>query len=186
MARAVVKGAPDDAPPGFIAATTSMIAIHGYDVEYVEVVHASKLCFGAIVEESEVVEVQKGLNSGTTARTLVHELAHVIMHLKERTPFGIAEVEAEMVALGVCTACGMSKVGYHPFPSMEQWAPDDFPATVAVINSMVARTHRTTQYILTGLPHFGFHGGHVPVPGVVFEPPPTLPAPEAGPDVEVA
>ena len=186
MGRRAGKHAPDDAPPEFIEAVTSIIHSPGYEVRYMGMICGPMKLLGLTCPSLKAVEILRDTNGGTRARTLVHELAHVIMHVEEHTPYELAEVEAETVAFRVCTACGMSKAGYYQFPSTKKWAPGDFEATVAAIDSMVVRTNGTAQYILTRLRDFGFRGGREPLLGVACEEIPVLLPPEAALTMEVA
>ena len=155
-------------------------------MRYMGMIYGPMKLLGLTCPSLKAVEILEDTNGGTRARTLVHELAHVIMHVEEHTPYELAEVEAETVSFRVCTACGMSKAGYYQYPSTRQWAPGDFGATIAAIDAMVARTNGTAQYILTRLRDFGFRGGREQLLGVAREEIPVLPAAEPGLTMEVA
>jgi len=105
--------------------------------------------------ESRTVSVRADMNAAARAKTLVHELAHIRMHEPDTGTTlhrGIAEVEAESVALMVCAAHGMDTSGYT-IPYVSSWATSIPDKTVAeVVQATGERVRRTTVSILDQLP----------------------------------
>jgi DNA primase len=116
-----------EAPDGLWDNVTAEIARRGYRVQRGDTGEAN----GWTDPVNRVVRVADALDNAQAARTLVHELAHVILHTEAppSTPEGRAvcrgarEVEAESVAFLVCTSRGMSADGYT-FPYVAGWAEE--------------------------------------------------------------
>jgi DNA primase len=78
-----------------------------------------------------VVRIADGLEGAQAVRTLIHELAHVVLHTETSSPSssgpvhcrGVREVEAESVAFLVCTSRGMAADG-DTFPYVAGWAEE--------------------------------------------------------------
>jgi hypothetical protein len=95
---------------------------------------------GLTDRENRLVFVRAGLSDAQHAKTLAHELGHVLLHATDeegaRLHRGIAEVEAESVALMVCSSVGMDTDGYS-VPYVAGWAS-------SVPDRSVRQTIRTT------------------------------------------
>ena len=79
---------------------------------------------------ARTVTVRPDLEGAQAAKTLCHELAHVLLHaelagsaLDGGACRGRAEVEAESVAYVVCATAGMDS-GAYSFPYVARWAAD--------------------------------------------------------------
>ncbi len=95
------------------------------------------------------VSVRDDLEPAQAAKTLAHELGHILLHddpkFLELGAFscrGLAEVEAESVAYLVCATAGLSTDGYS-FPYIARWANGD----VAVVRSAGERSLGTARVI---------------------------------------
>jgi len=105
--------------------------------------------------ESRTVSVRADMDAAARTKTLVHELAHIRMHEPDTGTTrhrGIAEVEAESVALMVGAAHGMDTSGYT-IPYVSSWATSLPDKTVAeVVQATGERVRRTAVSILDQLP----------------------------------
>jgi hypothetical protein len=82
------------------------------------------------------VTVRPDLSEAQAAKTLAHELGHVLLH----------EVEAESVAHLVCSAAGLA-TGEYSFPYVARWAGGD----VALVRSAAERSLGAARAITTAL-----------------------------------
>jgi antirestriction protein ArdC len=76
---------------------------------------------------ARAVTVRDDVTDAQAAKTLAHELAHVLLHDGTENATGCrgrAEVEAESVAYLVCAAAGLDTDGYS-FPYVASWAGGD-------------------------------------------------------------
>ena len=70
--------------------------------------------------ETKSIALRAGMSSLQTFKTLIHEIAHSIMH-NEKCPDRKAEVEAESVAFVVCSALGLDTSSYS-FEYIANWS----------------------------------------------------------------
>src|SRR5918996_1541796 len=88
--------------------------------------------------ERHLVVVRDDLSGAQAAKSLIHELAHVLLHqdtdLSERD---IAEVEAESVAFVVSRALGLDTSDYS-FPYVARWGGGDAELVAATAGRVVA------------------------------------------------
>ncbi len=105
------------------------------------------------------VTVRPDLSEAQAAKTLAHELGHVLLHdgpksrgLGGFSCRGLAEVEAESVAYLVCATAGLGTDDYS-FPYVARWAGGD----VALVRSAAERSLEGARAIITSL-------GLVPAP----------------------
>jgi hypothetical protein len=101
------------------------------------------------------VTVREDMDDAARAKTLAHELAHIRLHGADeeaRRHRGIAEVEAESVALMVAAAHGMDTQAYT-IPYVAGWA-SSVPDTnaVSVVQQTGERVRRAAVAILEQLP----------------------------------
>ena len=88
---------------------------------------------------SRTVVVHGALASAQAAKTLAHELAHVLLH--DGTEYGLGcrgrvEVEAESVAFLVCSTAGLPTDGYS-FPYVASWAGGDLDVVKATAEAAI-------------------------------------------------
>jgi antirestriction protein ArdC len=99
------------------------------------------------------VTVRPDLSEAQAAKTLAHELGHVLLHDEEKfhgfgalSCRGLAEVEAESVAYLICSTAGLS-TGAYSFPYVARWANGD----VALVRSAAERSLSAARAITTAL-----------------------------------
>jgi hypothetical protein len=99
------------------------------------------------------VTVRPDLSDAQAAKTLAHELGHVLLHdgpksrgLGGFSCRGLAEVEAESVAYLVCATAGLPTDNYS-FPYVARWAGGD----VALVRSAAERSLDAARAIITSL-----------------------------------
>ncbi len=173
------------APPGLVESATALLGKHGYRIEYVADARAIGGANGTTTPSEKLVRVRSDMDEAARAKTLVHELAHVLLHAEgpERDmPRHRKEVEAESVAYVVCRAHGMDSNGYS-FPYVAHWAGDDVTKEVQATQARVGKAAR--QILDASTAEHGL-GGRPPAPAVAPEAPATLPVPEPGLSMEVA
>jgi hypothetical protein len=97
-----------------------------------------------------VVAVDPELSEAQAAKTLCHELAHVLLHDATRVTEArdLAEVEAESVAFIVCHAAGMT-TGDYSLPYVARWSGGD-PAAVRARAERVVDASRSILDALAG------------------------------------
>jgi antirestriction protein ArdC len=109
-------------------------------------------CFGAngrTDHSVRTVRVRDDVSDAQAAKTLAHELAHVLLHPDTTEYFrcrGRSEVEAESVAFLVCQAAGLSTDGYS-WPYIAGWSNGD----VKVIQETAERVLGAARTILDTL-----------------------------------
>lgn len=105
--------------------------------------------------EAKTVAVRENMDPAAQVKTLAHELAHVLMHDPDREDArqhrGIAEVEAESVALMIGAAHGMDTTGYT-IPYVAGWAANvDGKERIEVVRATGERVRKTAAGILDQL-----------------------------------
>ena len=93
---------------------------------------------GEMDASAKVIRVHPGRDDAQRVKTLIHEIAHMILHRDEYSHRGIAEVEAESVAYLVTANHGLLSAGYT-FPYVTGWA-DGKPEVVAATGERVMKT----------------------------------------------
>jgi antirestriction protein ArdC len=108
----------DDAPEGVWDALVAVAKRHGYDV----VRHQRADENGYCDHRERAIGVRPDVASAQAVKTLVHELAHGILH-GDGVPRAreLKEVEVESVAFVVCDALGLDTSGYS-FSYVAGWA----------------------------------------------------------------
>jgi antirestriction protein ArdC len=100
---------------------------------------------------AKTVTLREGLDPAQEAKTLTHELAHVLLHEpvpgEARHHRGTGEVEAESVAYVVAQSLGMDTADYS-LPYVAHWAKGD----VKEVRSTGQRVIATAHAILDGMP----------------------------------
>jgi len=102
------------------------------------------------------VRVRADVSDAQSAKTLAHELTHVLLHPDTSEYFrcrGRSEVEAESVAFLVCQAAGLVSDGYS-WPYIAHWSGGDSQ----VVRDAAGRVVDAAQTILAGL-KFAQHDG---------------------------
>jgi hypothetical protein len=87
--------------------------------------------------ERRIVVVREDLSGAQEMKTLIHELAHVVLHrntdLYDRA---LAEVEAESVAFVVASALGLDTSDYS-FPYVARWGGGDAELVAATAQRVI-------------------------------------------------
>lgn len=97
----------------------------------------------------EVVVITGETNRAQQFKTLVHEIAHAILHGNaDHHARGEMEVEAESTAFVVCNVVGVDSACYS-FPYVASWAGDDSAETMVLKSGQ--RIVRATNLILDAL-----------------------------------
>lgn len=111
-----------DAPRGLWDGVAAQIGTCGFTVERGDCGGA----FGRTVFSERRVTVRDDVEPAQAAKTLTHELAHILCDHETRlatTPRHVLEVEAESVACVVAAVCGMDTLAYS-VPYVAGWAAD--------------------------------------------------------------
>jgi antirestriction protein ArdC len=103
---------------------------------------------GLTDHSARIVRVRDDVSGAQAAKTLAHELAHVLLHPDTAGYFrcrGRAEVEAESTAFLVCRAAGLTTDGYS-WPYIAHWSD----GSTKVVQDAAGRVLETARSILVG------------------------------------
>lgn len=78
-------------------------------------------CKGYYSPDENKIAIKEGMSESQTIKTLVHELAHSILHKDTKKSRATAEVEAESVAYVVCNQLGIDTSDYS-FEYLATWS----------------------------------------------------------------
>ena len=123
-----------------VSAVTSFAEARGLRVRYGSVPGEA---FGSFTVPARVITIRKGLPPLQALKTLVHELAHGLMHANGRFPEaerGRLELEAESCAFLVLHELDLDTSGYS-FPYLAGWADD--PRELLTAGERAAKTADT-------------------------------------------
>jgi hypothetical protein len=154
------------APDGLWDNIIGQVTDRGYAVRLVGSAEVIGGANGRTTWDSHLVEVRSDMDEAARAKTLIHELGHVLLHdpsgfeAKVQPPRGLKEVEAESVAFIVADAHGMA-TGDYSFPYVTAWAGEDGAKAVRATASRVASAAKSIIQASTAL-----HGGGGRAPGV--------------------
>ncbi|MFA5712156.1 ImmA/IrrE family metallo-endopeptidase, partial [Mycolicibacterium sp.] len=155
-----------EAPDGLWDGVARLVEAEGFTV--VRVPHEGMIhgANGLTDFEARTVAVRENMPEAAQVKTLVHELAHVLMHGADNPDAtghrGISEVEADSVALVVAAAHGMDTSDYT-VPYVSGWAatvPEKSP--VEVVQATGERVRKTSATILDQLPTAQIGNGDPP------------------------
>jgi hypothetical protein len=97
---------------------------------------------------ARTVIVRPDLSDAQTAKTLGHELGHVLLHAPGRRPLDLtrpqAEVEAESVAYVVATTHGLDTTGYS-IPYVAGWSGGDLELLARSAERVVSTSHQVLR-----------------------------------------
>lgn len=151
------------APAGLWDGLADQITAHGFELRLVSTAAAIGGANGLTDFIKREVSVRMDMDDAAQVKTLAHELGHILLHASQegRTPTelaadatlhrGIAEVEAESIALMVGAAHGLDTTTYT-VPYVSTWAasvPGKTP--VEVVHSTAERVRHTALGILEKL-----------------------------------
>ena len=98
---------------------------------------------------SHTIVTATGLSEAQRAKTLVHELAHSMLHRGE-SDRGKAEVEAESVAYVVCQHFGLDTSDYT-FGYIATWASSDLEVVKKTADTVIKTANKIVYYIESNL-----------------------------------
>ncbi len=143
------------APDGMWDGLADQITTHGFELRLVSNAAAIGGANGLTDYLTREVSVRMDMDDAAQVKTLAHELGHVMLHGPDNADAamhrGIAEVEAESVALMVAAAHGLDTTSYT-VPYLSSWAssvPGRSP--VEVVQSTAERVRRTAVTVLDKL-----------------------------------
>lgn len=155
-----------DAPDGLWDGLAALVKAEGFAVVRVPDEQAIGGANGLTDFEARTVSVRTNMDPAAQVKTLAHELAHVRLHGPDnkdaRRHYGVAEVEADSVALMIAAAHGMDTSDYT-IPYVAGWAStvkDSSP--VEVIKATGERVRAAAVAILDALPTVQVGGGDPP------------------------
>jgi hypothetical protein len=144
-----------DAPDGLWDGLADQIVARGFELRLVSAAAAIGGANGLTDYLTREGSVRMDMNDPAQVKTLAHELGHVMLHGPDNADAalhrGIAEVEAESVALMVGAAHGLDTASYT-VPYVSSWAsrvPGRSP--VRVVQSTAARVRAAAVAILDRL-----------------------------------
>ncbi|MEX5637239.1 ImmA/IrrE family metallo-endopeptidase [Parafrankia sp. FMc2] len=130
-----------DAPAGLWDGLAKQVAAAGYALERGDCGTAN----GHTDPVERVVRVREDVDPAQAAKTLAHELAHVLLEHTAAMPGHVREVEAESVACVVASVVGLDS-GAYSVPYVAGWAGD-----VAAVKASAEKVLATADQILTAL-----------------------------------
>ena len=149
------------APEGLWEGLADQIEAHGFGLRLVSSASAIGGANGLTDYLTREVSVRMDMDDAAQVKTLAHELGHVMLHGPGRPDAtvdaamhrGIAEVEAESVALMVGAAHGLDTTSYT-VPYVSSWASSvSGKSPVEVIQSTAERVRGTAVSILDAARH---------------------------------
>lgn len=136
-----------DAPTGLWAALEQLVREEGFEVLRADCSSAN----GVTNYLTKTVTVRPDLEPAQAAKTLAHELGHVLCHQGPSVGVdrGRQEVEAESIAWLCATAVGLTGVGDYSFPYVATWAAGD----TEVVRETAGTVLATANTILERIAH---------------------------------
>lgn len=155
-----------EAPDGLWDGIAHLVEAEGFTVMRVPHEGMIRGANGLTDFGARTVAVRENMPAAAQVKTLVHELAHVLLHGPDNADAtghrGIGEVEADSVALMVAAAHGMDTSDYT-VPYVSGWAatvPEKSP--VEVVQATGERVRKTSASILDQLPTMQIGNGDPP------------------------
>jgi len=144
------------APAGLWDGLADQITARGFGVRLVSTAAAIGGANGLTDFATREVSVRMDMDDAAQVKTLTHELGHVMLHGPDSADAvlhrGIAEVEAESVALMVAAAHGLDTADYT-VPYVSSWASSvEAKTPVEVVQSTAERVRSAALTILDRLP----------------------------------
>jgi hypothetical protein len=125
-----------EVPQRLIDALEQRVADEGFTIRRETMARSSRNGYADF--ERRLVGLREDLSGAQAAKTLIHELAHLLLHrdtnLSERA---VAEVEAESVAFVVASALGLYTSDYS-FPYVARWGGGDAELVAATAERVIA------------------------------------------------
>ncbi|KPM55698.1 hypothetical protein ACG83_10465 [Frankia sp. R43] len=134
-----------DAPAGLWDGLARQVAAAGYAIERGSAGGDGR-AYGHVNHETRVVRIREGVDPAQAAKTLCHELAHVLLGHTADMSGHVREVEAESVACIVADLCGLDTLAYS-VPYVAHWAGEGDGA----VKASAQRVADTAERILAEL-----------------------------------
>lgn len=159
----ILKG---EAPEGLWEGLATLVRGHGYTLSIVGSDRDLSGANGMTDYLTRSVAVRGDMDPAARAKTLAHELAHVMLHGPDNADAllhrGIGEVEAESVALMIGAAHGLDTSSYT-IPYVSTWATSvDGKSPMEVVQATGERVRTAAVTILKGLPTMQVGSGDPP------------------------
>ena len=129
-----------EAPAGIMEALEQQVADAGFSLRREAIARSS--CNGYADFERRLVVLREDISGIQALKTLIHELAHVVLHAEADLSQGsLPEIEAESVAFVVASALGLDTSDYS-FAYVARWAEGDAELVAATAKrvTVAART----------------------------------------------
>lgn len=144
-----------EAPTGLWDGLADQVIARGFDMRLVSNAVAIGGANGLTNYTTHEVSIRADMGDAARVKTLAHELGHVLLHGPDGDGWllhrGIAEVEAESVALMVAAAHGLNTEDYT-VPYVSSWASSvEGKTPVEVVQSTAERVRTTALTILDRL-----------------------------------
>jgi DNA primase len=114
-----------EAPEGLWQSLATMVYDHGYTLQRGPSTRGEN---GFTLPSEKVIQVTEGLSDAQSAKTLIHEVAHMLLHTEDKTLTedailhrNVAEIEAESVAYIVAEVHGLPTESYS-VPYVAGWS----------------------------------------------------------------
>ncbi|WP_083289108.1 ArdC-like ssDNA-binding domain-containing protein [Jiangella alba] len=145
------------APEGLWDGLAAQVEAAGFTLSRVPNAAAIRGVHGVTNVQNKTVKIRADVDDAAAVKTLAHELAHVVLHAKPDGMInvmhrGIAEVEAESVAMMIGASYGMDTSDYS-VPYVSTWSNTVADAEpLQVVRATGERVRRTALAILDQLP----------------------------------
>jgi antirestriction protein ArdC len=125
-----------DVPQDLVDALERRIAAEAFMLRRESITRPS--CNGYADFGQREIVLQEGLSGVQSTKTMIHELAHVLLHQESKmSARAVAEVEAESVAFVVCRALGLDTSDYS-FAYVARWGGGDTEVIAATAQSVIS------------------------------------------------
>ena len=155
-----------EAPAGLWDGLADQIVARGFELRLVSTARSIGGANGLTDYLTHEVSVRMDMDDAAQVKTLAHELGHVMLHGPDNVDAamhrGIAEVEAESVALMIGAAHGLDTTSYT-VPYVSTWASDvPGKSPVEVVQATADRVRAVSLTILDNLPTTKVGDGNPP------------------------
>jgi antirestriction protein ArdC len=155
-----------EAPEGLWDGLADQIVASGFELRLVSNARSIGGANGLTDYLTHEVSVRMDMDDAAQVKTLAHELGHVLLHGPDNVDAamhrGIAEVEAESVALMIGAAHGLDTTNYT-VPYVSTWASDvPGKSPVAVVQATADRVRAASLTVLDNLPTTKVGDGNPP------------------------
>jgi hypothetical protein len=125
-----------EVPQALMDALEQRVAEEGFTLKREAIARSARNGYADF--ERRLVVVREDLSGAQMAKTLIHELAHLLLHRdSDLCDRAVAEVEAESVAFVVASALGLDTSDYS-FPYVARWGGGDAELVAATAERVIA------------------------------------------------